>query len=268
MSRPRSGRPPDLIATIAAAVLAVLVALLVDSGPLATVALAPLVLLLPGYALTAVLFPPGKIDRGLRISLVFALSVGVTALSGLVLQVFVDLSRGIVTASLAMITIGAALAALRRRDAPETDAPPASARAPLPLLPAGLAIVVAVAIAGVAIEIASDGARDHLNRAHFSSLWLLPQGEPGVPPNGPPVTVGVSNEEGRDTAYLVRVGSGTSTIGEWRFRLAPGEQWEIPLPATDLQESGRLVARLDRKGERYRVVALELDLPADGGGDG
>src|SRR5215218_2729989 len=129
MSRSHLRRSKDLIATVAATVIAIVVALLVESGPLAVAALVPLVLVLPGYAITAVLFPAGTIDRGLRVALVVALSVAATALSGLVLQVFVDLSRGVVAVALAGITIAAALAALARRK-PGTDerAPPASPR--------------------------------------------------------------------------------------------------------------------------------------------
>ena len=257
MSGLGSARAPDLAATIVAALFAIGVALLADSGPVATVALLPLVLVLPGYALTAALFPPGTIDRDFRVVLVAALSIGVTALSGLVLQVFVDLSRGVVAASLAAVTIAAAIAAWRERREHHRDVATRS----WPWLSAGsaVALLAAVAIAGVAIAIASGGANRQLDAPRFSALWLVPQGAPGIPPNGPPVIVGVSNREGRETGYRLSVRHGRSTVGVWRLRLAAGGEWETTLAASELRGAGPLVARLDRAERAYRRVALELD---------
>jgi len=72
MSRRRSA---DLQATIALTAIAVLVALFFDSGPVAAIALLPLVLVLPGYAISAALLPPGSISREVRLALTLALSV-------------------------------------------------------------------------------------------------------------------------------------------------------------------------------------------------
>jgi hypothetical protein len=233
---------------------------------LAAAVLLPLVLVLPGYALAAALFPPGTIDRDLRIVLVVALSICATALSGTVLQLFVDLSRGVFAASLATLTIGAALVARRER-ARRPSRPISRGRLPH-LPPAGLlAMVAAIAISAVAIAIATAGANRQLNASHFSALWLVPQGAPGFPPNGPPVIVGVSNREGRETGYQLSLRRGTSTLRVWRFRLAAGDEWDATLPASELRGAGPLVARLDRGGTVHRRVALELDPRSEGVAD-
>jgi len=267
MSSIASARSADLAATIAATLLAIGVALLADFGPLATAALLPLALVLPGYALTALLFPPQTIDRDLRIVMVATLSIGATALSGVILQVFVDLSRGVVVASLATLTIVAAVRASRGRDRRREG--PVLPRA-LPHLPATtlVAMAAAVAICGIAVAIATAGAERQLNASHFTALWLVPQGALKTPPNGPPVIVGVSNQEGRETGYRLSVRRGSSAVGVWRLRLAAGDEWEATLAASELSGAGPLVARLDRAGEVYRRVAVELDSRSGGVADG
>jgi uncharacterized membrane protein len=267
MSGLRSARSVDLAAAAAAALFALAVAAIADSGPLVAVALLPLVLVLPGYALTAILFPPGTIDRDLRIVLTASLSIAATALSGLVLQIFVDLGRGVVAVTLAAIVVAAAAAASRERERRQDKAPSLSVpRLPAPTL---LAFAAAVAICGVAVAIATEGAERQLDQPHFSGLWLVPKGAPETPPNGPPVVVGASNEERRERGYRLVVRRGGSTVGAWDFRLPADGEWEKTLTASELSTGGGpLVAQLERGGDVYRRVAIELEPGSGGVADG
>ena len=77
----------DLLAVIVLAILsALLVALLPDGSILRLVGALPLVFFLPGYAITAVLLPGSSIGKVERLLFSLGLSIAVTALSGLLLN--------------------------------------------------------------------------------------------------------------------------------------------------------------------------------------
>jgi hypothetical protein len=256
-------RSGDLIVVIVTGLLAAIAAIFVESGPVAVALLLPLVLFLPGYALSACLFTPGAIDRDFRLLLSVALSISVTALTGVVLQVFVNLGRGAFIAALAAITIGAAAKAIRLR-AGEDLTGTRNLSVPRWAVPAAIAIGVAMAITGVAVAIATSGVERQLDEAHFTSLWLVPQREPGRPPNSPPVAVGVANHTPRELLFHLKVGRGKTTIRTWTLRLRPGEEWGKTLSTDRLRGPGVLVAQLSQEGHTVRRVALQLEPPAGG----
>ncbi len=111
----------DLTAVVGLTLVAFVVALAPVPGPARTVALLPLLLVLPGYALTCAMFLPGEIGRDLRLVLSVAFSVGVAAVGGLVVQLVIRLDRPVWVTLLALVTVVAALAALRRRDGMPAD---------------------------------------------------------------------------------------------------------------------------------------------------
>src|SRR4029079_2686500 len=83
----------------------------------------PLVLFVPGYAVAAALFPPGFVTRDERAALTVAFSVGAWALIGLVLQIFINLDRGVWLAMLLLVTLtGVVLAQMRREGLPDAMA--------------------------------------------------------------------------------------------------------------------------------------------------
>jgi uncharacterized membrane protein len=257
------GRSRDLIAVIAVASVTAVLALFLEGGPVAIAVFLPLVLVLPGYALTALFFPPGSIGRDFRLLLTVSLSIAATALAGVAFQVVLDLSRGAFVVLLAAIAVAAAVQALRSR----TEAGDGGQRQPLAMprwaAPAAAAIALAVAISVAAVALATDGVERQLDESHFSALWLVPKGSPGRPPNSPPVAVGVANHTQRELKYRLRVHRGSSTIRAWRLRLAPGEEWHATLPAGPFRGSAPLVARLYQAGRPVRRVALVLE-PASG----
>lgn len=256
-----AGRGPvrsiDLLLTILGALVGVGVALFDDGGALATIALLPLVFLLPGYALSAVLFPPGTIGRDLRLVLTVVLSLAAIALGGLVLHLVAVLERGTFVGLLAVVTLVAAAVALKGRQETWNDRAPHGDRS-RPPIGVALALGAAIGLAGLAIAIASAGAQRQIDDAHFSGLWLTPQGGTRVPPDEPPVLVGIANEEGKTVDYRLTVRQGDTEIGTWRVRLGDGREWETTLPVEQLGTTGTLVANLHRFGRVYRRVSVRL----------
>ncbi len=245
----------DLTAVVALAVAGLVLALIPVSGPIRTVALLPLVLILPGYALAAALFRPGEISRELRLVLSVAFSLGVTALGGLVVQLVLKLDRPVWATLLACLTVLAAVVALDRRDAMPADSGRTELRLPRVGLASVVAMLVATGIAGGAIAVATRGVHRQQNESRFSSLSLVPQGPSGT---APPVSVGVSNHEGRTVAYRLIVKRGTRTIRRWRFRLGVNQDWQAELTASAISGAGPVIARLDRGGRPYHRVALRI----------
>jgi len=223
-------------------------------GPVRAAGALPLLLFLPGYALTAALFVPGGISRELRVVLGIAFSLGAAALGGLVVQLVLRLDRPVWAALLALVTVLAAIAALRGRE------PSADRLRPGPGLPRiGLAslatILAAMAVAGGAIAIATQGVHRQVDRSHFTSLSLVPS-DPST--TASPVRIGVSNHEGRAVAYRLVVRRWARTIQRWRFRLQANQDWEAQLPAPAVSGTDPLVAVLDRDGRPYHRVALQI----------
>jgi uncharacterized membrane protein len=214
-----------------------------------------LVLVLPGYALTCVMFLPGEIGRDLRLVLSVAFSVGVAAIGGLFVQVVIPLDRPVWATLLVLVTVGAAFAALRRRDGMPADTQRPTLRIPIVGAISILAMLGAVAIGGWAIAIATEGAHHQASEAHFSSLWLVPAG-PEHPPQA--VSVGVTNHEGQASAYRLTVRQGERTLGRWQLPLDDDESWQTQLPGSALLGSGPVIAQLDRDGSREHQVMLRL----------
>jgi hypothetical protein len=224
----------------------------IGPGWLWDAALAALVLIVPGWAIAAALFPPRSVTSDERAVLAVAFSIGAWALGGLLLGLVVGLDRPAwILLGIAMTAGAGLLARARRRARPPAKAPP-----PPPARPrrrAAVALVaVAVALAGVSIALARDSEVSQLRRAHFSSLWMLPQGGPGRP-----LLLGVQSHEGGSLGYRLELARGSRTVRSWELRLAPGGSWQARLPAAALGGGGPLVASLLRDGSVYRRVALK-----------
>jgi uncharacterized membrane protein len=253
-------RSIDLLLTAFVALIGVVVALISGGGTLATVALLPLVFVLPGYALSAVLFPPRAIGDDLRLVLTVVLSLAVIALGGLLLHLVAVLERGTFVGLLAAVTVAAAAIALKGRQGKWNDPPPRRRR-PHPPIAVTLTLAAAIGLAGVAIAIASAGAHRQIDEARFTSLWLVPQGGTRLPPDEPPVLIGIANQQGRTTDYRLTVRQEGTEIGTWKLRLGDGREWEIALPVEQLSPTGTLVASLHRFGRIVRRVGVRLGAP-------
>jgi hypothetical protein len=250
-------RSIDLLLTILGALTGVCVALFTDGGAVATAVLLPMVFVLPGYALSAVLFGPGTIGRDLRLVLTVVLSLAAIALGGLILHLVAVLERGTFVALLAVVTLVAAVVALNGRSGMRIDRPPRRYRL-RPPIGVTLALAAAIGLAGVAIAIASAGAHRQIDESHFSDLWLVPQGGTRTPPDEPPVLVGIANQEGKTVDYRLTVSQGETEIGTWKVSLGDGQEWEITLFPYELSDRGTLIASLHRFGQVYRRVSVKL----------
>ena len=112
--------PADLQVTAGAAVVCALV-LLVPVAPVRVTAGLPLVLVLPGYALTAALLPRRSLGRPELALCALGLSLAVAALGGLLLNVAGHLSRPVWDILLTAVTIACCAIAGRRRTGDDTS---------------------------------------------------------------------------------------------------------------------------------------------------
>jgi hypothetical protein len=221
-----------------------------------------LVLLLPGWAITAAIFAGRTLETAERVLFSLGLSLAVGALGGIVLNC---LPFGLRTLPWALLLGGITLAAgavwLVRRRQPSIVSTHESGAAPwmrsLPLLAlAGAIVMGSAAIAVVAaVEQPSAG---------FTQLWLLPAGAA----DHPSVLLGVKSAETRPTHYTLVLMQGGVAVSQWRSTdVAPGQQWYATIALPSAREiSGVVEARLYRDQAPavvYRRVWLHL-----GGVDG
>lgn len=241
----------DLIAAAVLALLGLLVTLLPLPDPLRTALFLPLVLFVPGYTVAAVLFPPGFVTHDERAALTVAFSVGAWALIGLVLQIFIDLDRGVWLAMLLLVTLtGVVIAQMRREALPGAAAPKEEPRSTLKPL-AMAAFVAAIAIAAVSIAVASGGQERELDRALFTGFWIAP-----VEGATAEISVGVQNHENHAIEYRLVVTTKGRTIDDWRIALEDEATWSNRVPADEAE--GPVLASLYRDGRLYRRVKLEF----------
>lgn len=251
-----AGRPTDLVAVAALAVLGAVVAILSPPVWIQVVLVGPLALLLPGYAIAAALFPPGALPRGDRWVHVFVFCISAAALGMLVLQLAIDVRRTAWICLLLAITLGAAAIAWRRREVPIQAVRREGTRAPGGVLWA-LGFLVATMLTGLSIAVASDGVREQQSQQVFASLWAVPAGGPN---SEKPVRVGVLNHGG-PTSYRLDVSIEDRLVATMRVRLGGRQQWQRTLPPPVTSSSPALNIALVRENERYRTV--ELNIPGE-----
>jgi hypothetical protein len=257
MSRWRSRVPGDLALASAAAIASLVLALLPAGGLAWEVALVPLVLVLPGYALAAAMFGPGTIARAERLVYTVSLSVGAAALSGLFWQLWLGLDRLAWASLLTAVTLLACAVAQRRRLAPPRREPKRLPQLPRPNWPTALAIVAAVAIAVVAVDTAAEGLEDQRGMSHFSSLWIVPDAD-----QGGSLEVGVWNHLGAAHDYRILVDRGGIVLRDRRLRLGPHQQLQMTLAAPELIGSEipskeLVVVTLYKDGVPYRRTEFD-----------
>ncbi|HMC49076.1 MAG TPA: DUF1616 domain-containing protein, partial [Solirubrobacterales bacterium] len=115
MSSSRRRQSVDLGVVCAASLLSAVLVALPLGGLVTALLLVPLVLVLPGYALTAALFPPGTLPPEDRLVYIFVLSLSAASLGGLLWQLAFGLEQATWTLILVLISLAASAVALRRR---------------------------------------------------------------------------------------------------------------------------------------------------------
>ncbi len=247
----------DLALVVALACLAFVAALLTPPIWLRAPLLVPLVLVLPGYALAANLFPPRSVSPAERGVYAVGLSIAVAAAGGLLIQLVIGLDRDVWAALLAVVTVTAGLRGLRGEDGRRVAALSPSQ---LPRsLPIALAVFLAAAvIAAMAIASAGDGLREAQAKIHFTDFWMLPEGDSGASTTSATLAVGLRSHEGRSTRYTLVLSRGGAPLATDRLRLHAGEQWERDFTVTRAPGNVPVLATLERDGLPYRSLGLRL----------
>ncbi|MGH2350824.1 MAG: DUF1616 domain-containing protein [Chloroflexota bacterium] len=267
MAGPTQGvqRSIDLAVVAVLTVVAVALSLAGIEHPARAVVAAPLVLILPGYALCAAALPIGWLGRVERLVYSLGMSLVLAALGAFVLN---WTPWGVQTVSWALLlgatTLGASAIAFVRRwrhpsfpDAAGRTAairwPTSSGRAAL-WSGASLALA-ALAVAG-ALSVARLGAAQQY-RAGFTQLWILPVGEA----QQPAVRLGINSRESGEVTYRLQVEAAGHVLREWpSIALHPGEQWEAVV-SLSLEQVGAgpitaALYRTDTPGTAYRHVTI------------
>lgn len=252
MSKEGEARPRDLTRVKAASLASLVLIVLPFGGLPKELALVPLALILPGYAISAAMFMPGSITRGERLVYTLGLSVGAAAIGGLVWQLFFGLSRASWALVLVAIVLVAARIARSRRAAASSD--PAGRRSRLPRLglPNALAILAAAILTVVAVDVAIEGLRDQRAESHFSSLWALPHG-----PAEESVEIGIQNHQGAVYTYRLSVNRAGIPVWLWEGRLGAHKLKQVVLGLDEIPGSGPLDVTLYKSGIPYRRTEVE-----------
>jgi len=248
-------RYPDLLLVAAFTVVAAAVLLTSFGGGMTRVVLGlPLALLLPGYALTAALFPDAGPGLPERLTLTLGSSLASLAIVGLALNWTAwGLTPATWTVALATVTLAAVLVAIARRRRRLTE--PVgfflgnlSDRQWATFGLAALALVTALII-GRAGALEPRG-------AGFTQLWMLPAAQVGAND----VQIGITSQERFPVAYRLELESGSQTVRTWSIiELDPGETWQTTVAVTPIRPGARTAAvlfRLDLPQVAYRQVAL------------
>jgi uncharacterized membrane protein len=251
-------QPSNLVVVSILAVACAAITVMLTAVPVVRmVAALPLVLFLPGYAITVACLPRRSLDRVARLLVSLGLSVAITILLSLILYwLRISLQTMTWAIALATVTLIACGIAWRRQllvteERSETSFSFDLSRRDVILL--GLAVV----IGGIAIGLARLPAPID-NVTGYTSLWLIPARDGQVAS----YEIGITSQEFETVTYRLQVMADGRVVQEWpELKLAPGETWtsSIALPA-DRVNTGSIEAvlyRLDNPNAVYRQVKLQ-----------
>lgn len=244
------GRSFDLVGSSIVACAAVAVAFAPGVPTVVRVLLGlPLVLVLPGYTLTALATPSLGRGRWGADKILFSLgtSISVAVLGGLVLNFTPwGLERRSWSLLLAVFTIVAAMGAVVRRAG--ATGPPSAARRRAHAVPL-LFCVVAALIASAAVGISRRGALQTDQQSTFSQLSMLPTS------GNNDLRIDVTNHEGATQHYRIVLHAGNRQLSDFQgITLAAGDTWSrtVRMP-TNLPSRTRIEADLYRATSPHSV---------------
>lgn len=209
----------------------------------------PLVFVVPGYALTAMLFPKRESGYAELLAYSLGLSLVVDILGGLLINLT---AQGLSLASwclwLGSVTLCSSIIAALRR--------PRERRVGIPLRlnlsPAqGLMLALSLALAVGAILIVRDTA---VQPSNFTELWVLPSKTADANVS----QLGVRNLESVKVAYKLEVQVGNDIVYSVPIELQPGESFVRSMVLTPPQKEVQvLLYRSDNPTQVYREVTLQ-----------
>jgi uncharacterized membrane protein len=247
----------DLRLAAFAALLCAVLAPLIPLDGIALVFAVPLVLILPGYAITAAAFARRPLAWPQFLLLSIALSLAVLVLGSLLLNYV----GGIHALSWALLLVAVVLAACRvaavRRG--KAGKGPSWPRPRLRRLEMAMVLAgVAAAVVAIVLSSSTVPVGDAIG---YTQLWILPQAGSG----GRVVQVGVRSQQQASTNYDLRVRIGQDALARRSFRLAPGETRLVKLRAPPgSQGTVPVIATLlrhNRPTSVYRRVKGSLTAP-------
>jgi hypothetical protein len=224
-------------------------------GGVRAVLVLPLVLLLPGYALSRAVFGR-RSGAGERLVFALAMSVAVVALGGLVLNALpVLLTARSWTAFLVAVTLAAGLVAIVTRRVPTRTRTKGNGPPRVRYFPGALFTVAALAIFAGALVLARTPLPARTIEG-YSVLWALP--DTASPRH---VRVAVECKELDLTNYRLEIRSG-DTLEVRTFSLEAGQRWRAILPVEGTgDELATFQAILYRRGEPIPYRRVNLLLP-------
>ena len=209
---------------------------------------APLVLFLPGYAVTGAIFRRQAPRWVERTALALSLSLVTTGLISLLLYVMsFELTLRSWAISLALITVTATIIRAARPTTPDRSTVASSGPAlRLPPRPAQIAmILLAICLIAAAVALARTPLPSP-SAPGYTALWLTRD------PRSAALIVGVRSEEHQRAHYVLRLRLPGRTTSR-KLTLSPGQTWQETLPP-----ARRATASLKRAGQAgvYRFVRL------------
>ncbi len=246
----------DLIAAVIIAALNVLWVLLPGHTPVIGIILAlPLVFLLPGYALTEVLFHKQALGASHRLVLSLGLSLAIDVLGGLILNMLpAGLQATSWAALLGLLTAAFSLPAafLRRGTVSSHNARPLRFRF---IMPGCILFGLAATVAIFSLLYAVIGAAQQPYPG-FTQLWMVPVAQPG---ENCTVRLGVRSFESAPTTYRIVMTINGAQMTTWpSVVLLPQGEWDRVEPITSggagSVSVGVQLYRFDRPGSVYRQV--------------
>jgi uncharacterized membrane protein len=235
--------------------------LIPDLATVVRVVVALLFLILPGYALTLALLPPGTLDASRRTAVALGSGVGLTAVGGLLLNqlrlglggpawvlliavtvtlcIWAAIARGhVARPTSAMLQWWRELGRATRLTS--AIAATMGGRSPGRGAYAALSFSMAIVLAIVAFWVARNGAIEQDRAQPFTEFWAV-VGQPG---DGD-LTFGITSHELAPTDYSVRVVSADLSVAFDRVSLEPGQSWKttvkvpmLPPPASGVVAPG------------------------------
>ena len=218
--------------------------------------------MLPGYALTASVFPRRSLGAVECLVFSLGLSLVIVVLGGLVLNwTPFGLRASSWSVLLGSITLGACVVALARRRGQSIPAAGLSGIKGIGLtFRQGLLLGLAVVIMCGAIAVSNIGAAQQPFPG-FTQLWILPAG--GADPKNA-VHLGVSNMESTAMEYRLAVNVDRKVVRVWpSIDLKPNEKWQTTLVLPQTAHIGALrveavLYRTNAPTTIYRHVVLWL----------
>jgi uncharacterized membrane protein len=269
----------DLLVIVAVTALLSICIVFVPSDILRVILGLPSVLLFPGYALVAALFPrKGHLSNVERVALSIGLSMAVVSLTGLVLNYLWEVSLYPILVSIAGFTVLMCAAAYYRRaqlPQQERHEPHIGFELPRWKQQSRMDRVLTVILVIMALGAAASGIYVVANPKtgeRFTEFYLL--GSDGTAQYLPheivlgtdaDVTVGIINHEGENVTYQVRVIlDGIEVFIADGIALEDGETWEETLTLTptkpgDSQKAEFLLYR-EGESEPYHKLRLWIDV--------